>query len=141
MNSYLRYKANKEKEINNFPMFFAFSNEQFEKSMTKAGLTIADTDKIVSIGAGGFVRKTDSQNLIDLLFKHEKELEKLIAEDSTGDGFIFDMFDYELSNHEYCISYDIEPTLDALGFSFEQINADERLKHGLDKARNAQFEQ
>ena len=44
------------------------------------------------------------------------------------------MFIYELANHEYCITYDLEETLNALGLSVEEINADERLLHGLNKA-------
>ena len=60
--------------------------------------------------------------------------ENAIAADTTGDGFIFDMFVYELANHEYCITYDLEDTLDALGLTPEEVNADKRLSHGLNKA-------
>ena len=63
-----------------------------------------------------------------------EEKQDAIAADLTGDGFIFDMFVYELANHEYCITYDLEDTLDALGLTAEQINADKRLTHGLNKA-------
>jgi hypothetical protein len=61
-----------------------------------------------------------------------------IENDSTGDGFIFQMFNYELSNHEYCISGDVSNTLEALGFTFDEVNADKRLLHGLKKAIKAQ---
>ena len=45
------------------------------------------------------------------------------------------MFLSELANHEYCITYDLEDTLNALGFTIEEINADKRLLHGLKKAK------
>ena len=54
-----------------------------------------------------------------------------IAEDETGEGFIHDMFYFELNNHEYSITYDTTDALEALGLTAEEIAADERLKKGL----------
>ena len=56
--------------------------------------------------------------------------------DLTGEGYIKDMFEYELANHEYGYTYDLEDTLNAIGLSMEEINNDERLKHGFDLALN-----
>ena len=44
------------------------------------------------------------------------------------------MFLYELANHEYCITYDLEDILDALCLTVDEINADKRLLRGLEKA-------
>lgn len=44
------------------------------------------------------------------------------------------MFYTELANHEYCITYDLTDTIYALGLSVDEINADKRLLHGLNKA-------
>lgn len=38
-------------------LFFAFNNQQFAKGMRKIGLSETETDKIVSIGAGGYLLK------------------------------------------------------------------------------------
>ena len=65
-------------------------------------------------------------------FKQEKA--DAIAADKTGDGYIYQMFLYELANHEYCITYDYEDTFNALGLTIDEINADKRLLHGLRKA-------
>ena len=65
-------------------------------------------------------------------FKQEKA--DAIAADKTGDGYIYQMFLYELANHEYCITYDYEDTFDALGLTAEQVNSDKRLLRGLRKA-------
>ena len=142
MNRYLELKNRHEKEFNEFPMFFAFSNKQFEEGMAKFGLKPDETDKIYRFGnTGGFYLRTDSKKLSELLTRHEVEMQQAIEEDLTGDDFIYDMFNYELANHEYCITWDIEPTLDCLGLTLEEVNADERLKHGLQKAiRNNRFE-
>ena len=134
MNAYQEMKDRQQKEFDAFPIGAAFSNQQFQQMMKKWGLTVNDTDKICSIGGGCYIRKTDKEALRDLINRLNKEKQDAIAADTTGDGFIFDMFVYELANHEYCITYDLEDTLDALGLTAEQINADKRLTHSLNKA-------
>ena len=134
MNAYQEMKDRQQKEFDAFPVGAAFSNQQFQQMMEKWGLTLNDTDKICSIGGGCYIRKTDKEALCALINRLNNEKENAIAADLTGDGFIFDMFVYELANHEYCITYDLEDTLDALGLTAEQINADKRLIHGLNKA-------
>ena len=134
MNTYQEMKDRQQKEFDAFPIGAAFSNQQFQQMMKKWGLTVNDTDKICSIGGGCYIRKTDKEALRDLINRLNKEKQDAIAADTTGDGFIFDMFVYELANHEYCITYDLEDTLDALGLTAEQINADKRLTHSLNKA-------
>jgi len=66
--------------------------------------------------------------------RFEKERKDAIVADKTGDGYIYQMFLYELANHEYCLTYDYEDTFDALGLTVDEINADKRLLHGLKKA-------
>lgn len=128
-------------EFNSFPMFWAFSNKQLEKGMIKLGLTMDDTGQIFSAGGGGgYYRKTDSKKLKDLLSRHTEEMEAAIKADVAGDGFIFEMFDYELSNHEYCITHDTEPTLDALVLTVEDIEGNPNLLNGLRAAIRAQSE-
>ena len=134
MNAYQEMKDRQQKEFDAFPMGAAFSNQQFKDMMKKWGLTVNDTDKIISIGGGCYIRKADKETFCALINRFNKEKENAITQDTTGDGFIFDMFLYELANHEYCITYDLEDTLDALGLTAEQINADKRLLRGLNKA-------
>lgn len=67
--------------------------------------------------------------------RHEKEMAAAISDDKTGDGFIYQMFLYELNNHEYGYTGDSEETLDALDYTMEQVQADARLLHGFEKAR------
>lgn len=134
MNAYQEMKDRQQKEFDAFPMGAAFSQQQFQNMMEKWGLTVNDTDKICSIGGGCYIRKADIDAFVALINKTAAELKNAITADLTGDGFIFDMFVFELANHEYCITYDLEETLDALGLTPEEVNADELLKHGLNKA-------
>lgn len=134
MNKYEELRNKHEKEVEKFPIMWAFNKKQFSEGMEKLGLKETDTDKIYSIGSGGYIRKTDSDKLHEMLNRHAEEMERAIKEDPTGDGFIFDMFNYELANHEYSYTGDITDTLECLGLTEEEVNADERLLHGLKKA-------
>lgn len=135
MNQYRLLKEKQQKEINEFPMFFAFNEKQFEEGMARFGLKADETDKIYKFGnTGGFYLRTDSKKLISMMERQEKEMAEAIASDPTGDGFIFDMFSYELSNHEYGYTGDLEPTLEAVGLTMKDIESDERFLHGFKKA-------
>ena len=79
-------------------------------------------------------RGTDAEQLYKDAERLAKEKEDALAADTTGEGIIKDMFLYELGNHEYCITYDLEDTLDAVGLTVDEINADKRLLCGLKKA-------
>lgn len=130
MENYLDMKARHEKEINAFPFGFAFSNEQFKEMMEKWGLTENDTDKILSIGMGGFIRKSDKEAMHDLFKRHKEEKEK----GYENDQFLQEAIEYELGNHEYIITYEPEPTLSALGYSID-ILQDERFNRIFNKAK------
>ena len=134
LNAYSALKSKHQEETNVFPMGFAFSNEQFETAMRGLGLEPTDTDKVVSIGAGAFCKTSDVTPLNEMLDRHRKELQDAIDSDSTGDGFIYTMFRYELSNHEFGYTWEADDTLDALGFTWDDINANPRLLHGLSRA-------
>ena len=66
--------------------------------------------------------------------RHHRELQAAIDADPTGEGFIKDMFLYELENHEYSYTGTVEDALDSLGLSFEDVAADPRLALGLSLA-------
>jgi len=140
MNTYTVLKEKQQKEVNSFPMFFSFNNQQFEEGMKKLGLESTDTDKIYSLGGGGYYKKTDKNAFHTMFDSHHKEMEAAIKQDTTGDGFIFDMFYYELANHEYTYTDDVTDTLDALGFTLDEVKNNSSLLNGLNKACEAQEE-
>ena len=132
MNKYTELKNRHQEEVNAFPKFFAFNNQSFSEGMEKLG--VYEKDQVCSIGYGGYIRKTDKDKFIELLRGHRKEREEAIANDKTGDGFIYEMFLYELSNHEYSYTLDYEDTLEALGYTYKDLESDTRLAHGIRKA-------
>lgn len=132
MNAYAEMKARHQKRVNALPIKFAFSMEQFRKAMGEWGLTENDTDKIYKMGStGGFYRREDSKLIFTTLEENEIEMQTAIRNDLDGSGFIHDMFSYELANHEYCITFDLEPTLDALGLSEDDVDSSPALLNGL----------
>lgn len=135
MNKYDKVKQIHQKRVDDFPLGFAFSNKQFKDMMEKWGLSENDTDKIYSIGAGGFIRKTDLEEYNKMWDEMRKEIKDLIEQDKTGEGFIKDMFVSELENHEYCITYELDDTLDALELSYDQVMSNPTLKYGLELAK------
>ena len=140
VNTYCELKEKHQKEFNNFPMFYAFSNERFEEGMRKFGLNPeTDNDKILHLsGTGGYFKKADEPMFDEMMARHKREIEEAIENDATGNGFIYEMFNYELANHEYGYTGDIEQTLEALDMTMEQINANKKLLRGLRKAKKMQ---
>lgn len=135
MNRYADLKQRQQQEFDAFPMQFAFSDRQFAEAMAALGLAPTDTDKVYKAPGGGIYRREDGPRLKAMMDRFDRELETAIAGDKTGDGFIYEMFLYELGNHEYGCTGDLCETLDALGYTPEGIRADPRLRHGLDKAQ------
>ena len=130
---YETFKNMYEKQINELPLKFAFSNEQFKESMNELGLTENDTDKIVSIGYGGFCTRETAEKLKDITERQEKEYKHLLYSD---DMFAESAFYYELGNHEYCITYDIGETLTALNLTKKELLENERLLKIYTEAKN-----
>lgn len=127
---YNEMKERHQKLIDELPLKFAFSDEQFEKAMIELGLTKEDTDKVVGIGGGGFCLPETADKLIEYYKQFEKEEAKAFKDDD----FLRSAFEYELANHEYIITYELEDTLRALNISKEEYNKNERYKKIMKEA-------
>ena len=136
MNSYLEMRKRHQAEVNAFPIKWAFNNGQLVEGMRELGLNPEDTDKVVSIGGGGFMRKSDFLEFKAMMERHQKEREDALAADKNGNGYAYEMFLYELANHEYCVTFSYEETLDACGLSYEDILNRPNLAKALKKAEN-----
>lgn len=139
MNKYDEFKKKQHDEFNKFPMAFAFSDQQFKEGLEKLGLTENDKDKIIGIGAGGFIKASDKEAYIQLRSRQAKEFDEAIKKDTTGENFIKDMFESELSNHEYGYTGDLTDTLAALGLTMKEIETNENLRNGLNLALNRYY--
>lgn len=136
--TYQEMKKRQQEEVNAFPMAFAFGKTQLAEGMRKLGLQPGDTDQVVPIGGGGFVRKTDAEALRQMFRFHRLERKSAMDADQTGNGFLLEMFRCELADHEYGYTRDAEPALDALGITVEDLAGNERLMRAFQKACRAE---
>lgn len=71
-----------------------------------------DLDKIYRIPGGGFIQKKDHKHFHEVLDRHNAEMEAAKAADEDGTGFLYQMFKYELDNHEYGYTGELEDTVE-----------------------------
>ena len=98
--AYLDLVEKHRKEINDFPIAYAFSDAQLKEALEKLGAT---KDECVTIfGHGDIVKKENAPKFLAMLKRHTKEVQ-----DALGDPeFAEAAFLYEMDNHEYAINWD-----------------------------------
>ena len=134
MNKYKTLKAKHQAEVNAFPFGFAFDKDQFDEMMAKWGLKPTQRSQIIYMGGGSFVRKTDYRAMHEMFDRHAAERKEAMQDDE----YLYQMFNYELANHEYSYTYDLTDTLEALGLTMDEINEDQRMVNALKRAIAAQ---
>ena len=131
---YLDLKSKHEKELNEFPIAYAFNEKQLARALEKLGATKEEC--VTVFGHGDIVRREDAKPFVKMLERHTQEVKQKLAEDVE---FAEAAFLYEMNNHEYAINWSAdEDVLDCFAIDLEFIR-----KHGLqiayDSARNKHF--
>lgn len=128
-NVYAEWREKQQKKMDDLfkgRVFFAFNDEQFMKGMSEIGA--ASTSELFSMGAGGYYKKTDADKIRaffnDSWAEQEDKMKRSLK-------FDFDMFEYELANHEFCITYELDETLDGCGLTTEEIGKSRNIYLGL----------
>ena len=135
MDTYQEIKNRQQKEVDNFPLGAAFSKKQFSEMLVKLGAK--DESEILSVGGGVFIHVKNKDSLMALFDRHYEEMQNAIKQDEYGNGFIFQMFLYELRNHEYGYTMDETDTLRSLHISKEDLQKNKALQNGLRWAKKA----
>lgn len=117
---YLDLLEKHRKEINEFPIAYAFNKQQLEEALEKLG--VKSTDECVTImGSGDIVKKENAKPFLDMLERHVKEVQALLEDPEVA----YSAFLYEMDNHEYAINYDGDG--DVLGcFGLEEEDLKEK---------------
>ncbi len=119
METYQEQKRRHAAEFNAFDgIFFAFSNEQMKEGIEKHGVN--ESNRVVNIGAGGFVLKSRLQEFKDLLKRQENERHALKQDIKEMTEALI----YELQNHEYCVTGDPTAALESLDLTVDTIDKD-----------------
>lgn len=128
--SYRRLKIEQQEEFNAFPKEYGFGDKQIAEGMKKLGLGPTDFDKVVGIGAGGFIRKTDVRAYKAMIRRHAHQLQEAMQDKD----FAVSAFKTELINHEYTWTGEVEDALFSLGLTLEMVEKDPVLKKALKTA-------
>ena len=139
MNQYKRLSDDHQKRVSAFLdkyALFACNDKQFQEGLQRLGISREDAGrKLVRMGGtGGFMLKDRSGEYNTLAETIAAETDAAVHDPVNGPGFAYDMFYYELANHEYSYTGRAEDALDALGYTWEDVQKDEILKAALKRA-------
>ena len=127
---YIQLKKRHSDLFGKFPIAFAFSAVQLEDAKEK--LKVKTTTELFSIHGGGLIRKADLKDYKDLLILITNEENEAMKDDK----YLLQGFIYEMGNHEYCVTYEAEETLDCFGLTIDEVEGNKRLKRIWVKARD-----
>lgn len=114
--------------------FFAFSKDQFSEGLQRLGLTETDAGRLVRIFGGGFLLREKAADFKNLMSSLSEERRDALKQPETGRQFARDMFYTELLNHEFTYTGDSQETLEALGYTLQEVREDPVLNEAFDEA-------
>ena len=115
---YLDLQAKHRKEMEEFPIAYAFNDKQLEEALSKLGATKEEC--VTVFGHGDIVKRENAKALIEMFERQRDETMRRIMDDVE---FAEAAFLYEMDNHEYAINLSgDEDVLECFGLTFEKIN-------------------
>jgi len=97
--TYEQYKRERQAEFDALPIYWAYSDEQFEAVCRKVGANGPDDFYTTKSLMGGFYLKSDADVIREYLMKPDP-LDELMRDYEFAKG----AFRYEMGNHEYFIN-------------------------------------
>ena len=110
--------ARHQQEVNDFPIAYAFSDQQLKEALEKLG--VESTKECVTVfGHGDIVKKENASKLIAMLKRHTQEVKDELVKDPE---FAEAAFLYEMDNHEYAINWDgDDDVLRCFGLDYDDL--------------------
>ena len=99
--AYLDLQEKHRKELNDFPIAYAFNDKQLQEALEKLGAKSVD-ECVTVMGSGDIVKKENGKPFLDLLKRQVKEVQDLLLSDMD---IAEAAFLYEMDNHEYAINW------------------------------------
>lgn len=122
------YDDNFNKELNKTGVFWAFGNDQFDENKTHKD---APDNEYISVGAGGYIHKSNKEKLDNFLKNTAPKLKK----DFVSRINIDDLIRYELNNHECYYTGDFSKVINII-HSYYDMPIDEI----YDKVKNIYYQ-
>ena len=115
---YLEMLKRQRKEVEDFPIAYAFNDKQLEEALEKLGATKEEC--ITICGHGDIVKRTDANRFVNMLKGHTEELKQKLKDDLE---FAEAAFLYEMDNHEYSINWDGDSdVLACFGLTYAELD-------------------
>ena len=100
LQEYLEMRERHLRDVNNFPIAFAFNEKQLNEALEK--LSVKSIDECCTVNNFGvIIRKRDFKAYKDMAINHAKELNEAMKDPE----FAKSAFRYEMDNHEYAINW------------------------------------
>lgn len=135
MKKYTTFKKQNEKPLQKFyskNVFWAFNNTQFEQGLLKFNIKKGDTNKLISIGAGGFMLKTAYTEYL----KISKQRHKAIRKYMNNSKQIVDALYYEMGNFECGYTGRYWESLKPFGLSLKDLENNKKLYKAYKTAKH-----
>ena len=132
---YAKFIERQREELNNFPIAYAFNQQQLDEALEKLGVTDL-YDCVTVFNHGDIVKRDDAPKLIEMMRRHTKELADAMKDKEFAEA----AFLYEMDNHEYAINWDgDDDVLNCFGLDFEKLRELD-LEDAYRRARNRHME-
>ena len=115
--NYNQYQKHAEQVVGSLDIIFAFSNEQLDQGLAKKGWKKED----LVCFAGGYCAKESLQENIQKLKGLNTKKQDLLQDLD----FLYEALVYELQNHEFGYTGDLEQTFDALGLTLDNLTSEQ----------------
>ena len=135
--AYLDLQKKHEKEISDFPIAYAFNDQQLKEALNKLG--VQSTKECVTVfGHGDIVKRENAPKLIAMLNRHTQEVHELLL---SNEEIAEAAFLYEMNNHEYAINWDGDDAIfDCFAITYEKL-CEMNLESAYNRARRTHYKQ
>jgi hypothetical protein len=129
--AYLDLQEKHRQEINNFPVAYAFSEQQLKEALEKLGAK--STKECVTVfNHGDIVKKENAKAFVDMFKRHTAEVKEALKDKEFAEA----AFLYEMDNHEYAINWDgDDDVLGCFGMDYNDL-VEMGLEDAYRRARN-----
>lgn len=97
--AYLKLQEKQRKDLEEFPIAYAFNEEQLQQALEKLG---AKKEECVTLwNCGDIMKKVDVPAFKEMMKRHREEIYELLKNEQDAE----EAFLYEMDNHEYAINW------------------------------------